>query len=157
MTWSRKSNLSLNGSQYLSLGLSLSFIESKAIQIYKNRGFAWHSTHLYAYDFDMLLGFFFSFFPFFNGSKNNQKKKASLTFDFHPKNFSWASMLLFLSFSCNLVLWYDLKQTFQITLLCFLQPVNGNRNQHTWGSCVIRLTILPGYEVTKTLQSPIMI
>ena len=131
-----------------SLGYIFSVCWGKVVQhewlVKNNRGLARRGTHLYAHDFAPLLGFLLYSVVW------RKTTKYAITLDSLYNriwNFTWVCVLIFLSLSCNLVLWYELKKKFWDIWLYFPIPDCGERKP-TWRSRVRWLPKFAWYDVT---------
>ena len=102
-------------------------------------------THLCAHDFAPLLGFLLHS----TVRRKTKKKHAIFFYSSHKRilNFTWVFVLIFLSLSCSLVLWYELYEKLWDILLCFPMPDNGARKP-PWWLRVWWLAKLAWYDVT---------
>ena len=109
-----------------------------------NRGFAGRATHLYSHDFARLLGFLLYSLVW------RKTTKHSIILDsLHDRilNFTWVCVLVFLSLSCSLVIWYELNEKFWDILSCFAMP-DCEARKPTWRLRVWWLVKLAWCDVT---------
>ena len=108
--------------------------------IYIYRWFTRRGTHLYAHDFATPLGFLFVW----GGIEKNNKKRLNFWFTLWKELLE---ILIFLSRSYNLVLWYELNKKFWDILLYFPIPLHVKRKP-TWRLRAWWLAKLAWYDVT---------
>ena len=95
------------------------------------RGFAQHGTHIYVHYFVTPFGFFFVRRGLENLEKNNRKHLNFWYTSWEELKFQPSvCVLILLSLSCNLVLWYELNKMFWDILLCFPIPHRVKETQH---------------------------